>query len=76
LLPIERANTRSGRALELDVGLAVDDDIGRVPRIALAADDLAVVEAGALAHKGEQLQLCRLNLGKERHAPEHLEFLL
>ena len=66
------------RCLQLldDVGLAVDDQIGRVSRVALMTDDLAIVEPDALAHKRQQLQFRRLDLGKKWHPPKHLEFLL
>jgi hypothetical protein len=38
--------------------------------IALPEKLLPRVEPDPLAHEGQQLQLCRLNLGEKRHAPK------
>ena len=56
--------------------MAVDDQIRRVGQISLLHQPIAGVEADALAHEGQELQLCGLDLGKHRYSPKHLEFLL
>ena len=56
--------------------MAVDNKIRRVGGIALLHQALAGIEANSLAHECQQLQLGRLNFGKDRHPPEQLEFLL
>src|SRR6266436_4361094 len=66
---------RSRRRFEDDLGLALDDQIRCVGRVPLLHQPFASVETDPLAHEGQELQLRRLDLGKDRHSSKQLEFL-
>jgi len=70
-----RQNHGSAGRLEDDLGMAVDDQISRIGQIPLPHEPAAGLKADPLAHDGQELQLSRLDLGKHRYSPKHLEFL-
>src|SRR5581483_1068511 len=67
---------RAVRCVDQDVGGAGEHDIGGIRLVALMEQRLARLVLRALRREGQQLQLGRLDLGKERRSPQRFHVFL